>query len=209
MLIKYIIAEDGDDLAHPNAFVIPDKGGASYPTVKDISQKFPVPGIYHFRFLKAMGSNLNVWLDMTDETASVPLGEGGTVFVKASRVTRPSAGAGFSAPSSSSSPSSRTTNDGNIRQGSSSNTTTTTATAKALPSVSASVSVPPPQKFPKPVGTAPATDEGLLKFDSYDETDAPRASSSGTRAAPPARPNQGTSAPVATVATGAMFHLLF
>lgn len=51
------------------------------------SQAFPVPGSYHFRFLKNIGSHI-VWLDITDESAALPTHQG-SIFIKVSRIATP------------------------------------------------------------------------------------------------------------------------
>jgi hypothetical protein len=48
-----------------------------------------VPGTYHFRFLKNVGSHI-VWLDVTDDSNALPMFQG-SIFIKVSRVSAPSA----------------------------------------------------------------------------------------------------------------------
>ena len=109
-----LIAEDGDDISHPNVFSI---GNLQSPTLGDIRkvkherrrqndgllfstlyhhsetltsillhvQLFPVPGRYHFRYLKNVG-NMTVWMDAVDDTLVVPPFDG-RIFMKASRIS--------------------------------------------------------------------------------------------------------------------------
>jgi hypothetical protein len=63
-------------------------------------QAFPVPGIYHFRALKAVG-DMKVWLDLVSDSATVPAYRGEVVL----KVTRISLGRGSNTPIASSSPS--------------------------------------------------------------------------------------------------------
>ena len=67
--VKYFILEDGDDMNHPNVFDINDsyivKNGVQLNKVKEF---FPLPGLYHFRYLKHIGS-LQVWMDLKDDDA--------------------------------------------------------------------------------------------------------------------------------------------
>ena len=109
-----LIAEDGDDISHPNVFSI---GNLQSPTLGDIRkvkhkrsrqnngllyfilyhhsktltstplhvQLFPVPGRYHFRYLKNVG-NMTVWMDAVDDALVVPPFEG-RIFMKASRIS--------------------------------------------------------------------------------------------------------------------------
>lgn len=95
MKVKYFIPEDGDDSQHPNVFIIPDNG--SSPTLQQIKSSFPLPGKYHFRFLREI-DRMKVWMDITDDTAPVPL-QNGAVFVKIARISssEPAASASQSA----------------------------------------------------------------------------------------------------------------
>eukprot|EP01031_Cornospumella_fuschlensis_P043872 gene43872-53644_t len=81
MWIKYVIPEDGDDIAHPNVFQLSASGE---PTLSDLQRAFPVPGDYHFRVLKAVG-NSTVWLDLSSPSAAVQPHQG-SIFIKASRL---------------------------------------------------------------------------------------------------------------------------
>jgi hypothetical protein len=49
-------------------------------------QIFPVPGEYHFRFRKNIGS-ISVWMDVVDESAQIPVEPTGTVVAKVSRIS--------------------------------------------------------------------------------------------------------------------------
>lgn len=114
LFIVDLIAEDGDDISHPNVFSI---GNLQSPTLGDIRkvkhkrsrqnngllyfilyhhsktltstplhvQLFPVPGRYHFRYLKNVG-NMTVWMDAVDDALVVPPFEG-RIFMKASRIS--------------------------------------------------------------------------------------------------------------------------
>lgn len=80
MFVKYFIPEDGDEQGHPNVFRI----GLSQPTVADIKSAFPVPGRFHLRFLKEIGSQ-TVWFDINDDSVLVPMHRG-SIFIKVSRI---------------------------------------------------------------------------------------------------------------------------
>ena len=107
MLIKYIIADDGDEISHPNIYTI---NSSSSSITLDIIKKvciytnnyfeiyyynyyyyyywktFPLPGEYYFRFLTLLGND-KVWLDFNDNNgSSVPLFDGG-IFAKVSRLS--------------------------------------------------------------------------------------------------------------------------
>ena len=82
MIITYFIPDDGDDFDHPNLFEINDSGNKV--TLKIISDNFPLPGSFHFRFLTLIGGN-KVWLDCTDPNVNVPLFNG-SIFLKIGRV---------------------------------------------------------------------------------------------------------------------------
>lgn len=71
MFIKYFIPEDGDDQQHPNVFQIQ----SSKPTLDQIKKSFPLPGLYHFRFLKVI-NGIKVWLDTVDGNINVPVHDG-------------------------------------------------------------------------------------------------------------------------------------
>lgn len=82
LLVKYIIPEDGDEVQHPNVFSM--QGSSSSLTLGALKRSFPLPGSYHFRFLHSSGSE-KVWLDVSDDGASVPSGDDG-IFAKISRI---------------------------------------------------------------------------------------------------------------------------
>lgn len=82
MIISYYIPEDGDSPEHPNFFVC-DSNSLSVGQLKKI---FPVPGEYHFRFKKLIGST-SVWMDATNDAAPVPIDSNGNAFSKVSRIT--------------------------------------------------------------------------------------------------------------------------
>lgn len=96
MLVSYFIPEDGDSPQHPNVFSCEATG----LTLQDLKKAFPVPGIYHFRALKAVG-DMKVWLDLVSDSATVPAYRGEVVL----KVTRISLGRGSNTPIASSSPS--------------------------------------------------------------------------------------------------------
>ncbi len=120
-------------------------------------QAFPVPGSYHFRFLKNIGSHI-VWLDAVDDGAALPVFQG-SIFIKVSRIANSSSSAasvGFGAtapaPSAFSQP-------------------------EPSPRVNEAASAPPPVKAPKP-SVEKQKSEKLLKFDD-DITASPSSNSSG------------------------------
>lgn len=161
MFVKYFIPEDGDEQAHPNVFRLE----ATQPTLTEIKNAFPVPGSYHFRFLKNIGSHI-VWLDVIDDGSALPVFQG-SLFMKVSRI----------ANSSSSIPS--------VVQG-----VVSPAASNAFsqpepsPRVNEAASVPPPVKAPKP-SVEKQKSEKLLKFDD-DITMSPSSNSSDFTASAPA-----------------------
>lgn len=82
MLVKYFIPEDGDDQDHPNAF----RCSSSSPqiTLGQIKKSFPIPGVYHFRFLTSIGNTV-VWLDVFNDSEPVPMNDG-NLIIKVSRI---------------------------------------------------------------------------------------------------------------------------
>ena len=82
---RYFIPEDGDDPEHPNVFKLPKD---SPLTLGEIKRYFPVPGQYHFRFLRTIESNL-VWMDVTDDSQRVPT-QNNSIVAKVSRIASPS-----------------------------------------------------------------------------------------------------------------------
>jgi hypothetical protein len=49
------------------------------------SKSFPIPGKYHYRYLKTVG-NMTVWMDASDDNQAVPPFDG-KIFIKASRIS--------------------------------------------------------------------------------------------------------------------------
>lgn len=82
MFVKYFLPEDGDDQNHPNVF----RFDSTSPqiTLGQIKKSFPIPGIYHFRFLTSVGSTV-VWMDVLNDTDVVPLTDG-NLIMKVSRI---------------------------------------------------------------------------------------------------------------------------
>jgi hypothetical protein len=87
--VKYFIPEDGDDERFPNLFTF--GGSGSSVTLNQVRSAFPVPGRYHFRYLRKLGST-TVWMDAVDESDSIPV-LNSTLFLKVSRVSFPCSGA--------------------------------------------------------------------------------------------------------------------
>lgn len=116
-----------------------------------------MPGSYHFRFLKNIGSHI-VWLDVVDDGSALPVFQG-SLFIKVSRIANtsssvPSVGHGVAspAPNASSQP-------------------------EPSPRANEAASAPPPVKAPKP-SVEKQKSEKLLKFDD-DITASPSSNSSG------------------------------
>lgn len=84
--IKYFIPEDGDDFDHPNIFNLNANGGS--PTLEEVRKSFPVPGTYHFRFLRTL-NDMKVWIDLANDNDLVPIFDG-QIIAKVSRLTAPS-----------------------------------------------------------------------------------------------------------------------
>jgi len=84
--IKYFIPEDGDEFDHPNIFSLNTNGGGS-PTLIEVRRSFPVPGSYHFRFLRTL-NDTKVWIDLTNENDVVPIFDG-QIIAKVSRLSVP------------------------------------------------------------------------------------------------------------------------
>jgi len=160
MFVKYFIPEDGDEQAHPNVFRLE----ASQPTLAEIKSAFPVPGLYHFRFLKNIGSHI-VWLDAVDDGSALPMFQG-SLFIKVSRI----------ANSSSSVPS--------VGHGVTSPAPNAFSQPEPSPRVNEAASAPPPVKAPKP-SVEKQKSEKLLKFDD-DITGSPSSNSSDFTASAPA-----------------------
>eukprot|EP00607_Mallomonas_marina_P004663 CAMPEP_0182428506 /NCGR_PEP_ID=MMETSP1167-20130531/23070_1 /TAXON_ID=2988 /ORGANISM="Mallomonas Sp, Strain CCMP3275" /LENGTH=251 /DNA_ID=CAMNT_0024611445 /DNA_START=161 /DNA_END=913 /DNA_ORIENTATION=+ len=85
LTVKYFIPEDGDDIKHPNIFRVKTTGPQI--TLRQIKEAFPVPGVYHFRFLTSLGKN-SVWMDVTDDNNAIPHKDG-DYFSKVSRIQLP------------------------------------------------------------------------------------------------------------------------
>ena len=116
-----------------------------------ISQAFPVPGVYHFRFQKSLGSHV-VWMDINDEYAVVPMYQG-AIFIKVTRIAAAASSSSFVPSQSSTAASSSSTG----------------ASAAAAPK-----STSPPTKAPKPLDRKHS--EKLLKFDDDVTTPTPNPS---------------------------------
>ncbi|CEL98194.1 unnamed protein product [Vitrella brassicaformis CCMP3155] len=69
-LIHYHLPGDKDDPDHPNAF--PILKSPEEIKLKDVKQKFPLPGVYHFRFKYRQESSF-VWIDVTNDDSRVPM----------------------------------------------------------------------------------------------------------------------------------------
>ncbi len=105
--IYYTVPSDGDDLAHPNVYKIPNISPKelTLATVAQVRsphetrdvrhvfidvffshrvQTFPLPGNWHFRF-KFDYRNTYVWLDVTNALSKVPMFKG-SIFIKAARM---------------------------------------------------------------------------------------------------------------------------
>mmetsp|Transcript_3635 Transcript_3635/g.9376 ORF Transcript_3635/g.9376 Transcript_3635/m.9376 type:complete len:221 (-) Transcript_3635:68-730(-) len=85
-LVFYHIPADGDEADTPNAYPVLKPGGA--PTVREVRAKFPVPGIYHFRFKMKWGDSTSsaVWMDVPNEDSQVPTYDG-KIVAKVTRVS--------------------------------------------------------------------------------------------------------------------------
>jgi len=67
-IVYYHIPGDQDESQHPNAYPI----HKTEVKLRDVREKFPLPGTYHFRFKYRIEKNVFVWLDFTNEDAVVP-----------------------------------------------------------------------------------------------------------------------------------------
>jgi len=146
MFIKYFIPEDGDEQSHPNVFKIEN---VQQPTLADIKRAFPVPGIYHYRFLKSLGSQI-VWLDISDDKSQAPFFQG-TVFVKASRISTPTSSSGIDRASNG-----FHSNPPTVKQ--------TSAASSTAPATAVNTTAVPAKPV-KPAETERRNSEKLLKFD--------------------------------------------
>ena len=85
---RYVIPEDGDEMAHPNIFEL--NNGANHVSLKSLKAAFPMKGTYHFRFLTSVnignGKDISVWMDCSDDNATVPM-QNGCIFAKLSRIS--------------------------------------------------------------------------------------------------------------------------
>jgi hypothetical protein len=84
--VKYFIPEDGDDEQHPNLFTLSKDKGL---TLKDLRNAFPVPGVYHFRILRSIGTT-KVWMDALDDATDIPVDDK-CIFAKVTRLRYPDA----------------------------------------------------------------------------------------------------------------------
>lgn len=77
---SYFIPEDGDEEMYPNVFLAPKpRVAGTPPTLGQIKDAFPLPGVYHFRFKSPLypGGDrdkgaIPVWMDMTQDATPVP-----------------------------------------------------------------------------------------------------------------------------------------
>jgi hypothetical protein len=121
-------------------------------------QAFPIPGVYHFRFLKNIGTHI-VWFDIADDAAVLPIFQGG-IFSKVSRIAAPSSSASSSTSTKSGFSPSKPQQQQQQQQPS--------GVPRAPSNDSNGV---PPSKAPKPVIGDRRNSEKLLKFD--DEVSSP------------------------------------
>ncbi|ETB59627.1 hypothetical protein, variant 4 [Plasmodium yoelii 17X] len=68
-IVFYNIINDKEDKNSQNVFYISKP--PNLITLKDISDGFPLPGTYHFRF-KINHNNNTVWVDITDSSSNIP-----------------------------------------------------------------------------------------------------------------------------------------
>lgn len=153
MWIRYFIPEDGDDPQHPNVFKLPDNNKQSL-VLSDIIRSFPIPGEYHFRFLKDLGK-LTVWMDVVEPQAVVPTFQG-QIFIKATRINEH---AGDAADSSLNSYRNNPNQESSGQQSANNQFSNTSNSTPAVPS-------PPTRKM----------GEKLLSFEEPRSTAAPRKS---------------------------------
>ena len=157
VFVKYVIPEDGDEPEHPNVFMCGGNKAASALTLGEIEKEFPVPGKYHFRFLRKTTSG-KVWFDVTDRNGAVP-SDDNEIFAKVSRVGTQH----YQAPSSSSNAAQRPVNNSQSNNN---------GHVEAAPASSAPVRKPSldvwdsksPQEVPREEGKR-RNSERLLKFD--------------------------------------------
>ncbi|CAD7975968.1 unnamed protein product [Amoebophrya sp. A25] len=70
-LVYYHIPTDQDEAQFPNAFPLAKARGDI--KLRDIREKFPLPGQYHFRFKLKWSDSQAVWMDVTNEDSAVPV----------------------------------------------------------------------------------------------------------------------------------------
>mmetsp|Transcript_16309 Transcript_16309/g.19926 ORF Transcript_16309/g.19926 Transcript_16309/m.19926 type:complete len:301 (+) Transcript_16309:78-980(+) len=91
--IRYFVPEDGDTEDHPNIFLMPKTQNSGFsPRLRDIKEKFPMRGTYHFRFKSPLipGSDreknsVAVWLDCVDDSQHVGVWRN-TIVAKVTRI---------------------------------------------------------------------------------------------------------------------------
>lgn len=84
---RYFIPEDGDDETHPNVFLAPKpRHPGTPPTLGQVKNAFPLPGLYHFRFKSALypGGDrdkgaMAVWMDLVNDSDTIPTWKNGIV----------------------------------------------------------------------------------------------------------------------------------
>lgn len=165
--IKYFIPEDGDDQNHPNICFV----SSNQPNLGDLKKSFPVPGDYHFRFLRGIG-DMKVWLDYNDDSLTLPITDG-SIFAKVSRMTAPT-----TAPAPQSLPIAATNRESeyvnSTQKQSTSSTSQPSSAVKATPQQPASTSVKSPPAVAPPVRR---NSEKLIKFD--EDVDSPHPAALG------------------------------
>eukprot|EP00397_Hematodinium_sp_SG-2012_P025932 GEMP01027131.1.p1 GENE.GEMP01027131.1~~GEMP01027131.1.p1 ORF type:complete len:204 (+),score=33.84 GEMP01027131.1:38-649(+) len=72
VLIYYHIPADHDDPANPNAFPVALAPGTKDLKLKELRKRFPLPGIYHFRFRMRWEGDKTIWMDVTNDESPVP-----------------------------------------------------------------------------------------------------------------------------------------
>eukprot|EP00949_MAST-11_sp_MAST-11-sp1_P005434 g5434.t1 len=83
--VFYYIPDDGDQLSHPNVFLLPkEEMNGGDVSVGYVRSRFPLPGDFHFRF-KSSFKKTFVWEDGCVESEACPR-FGGHIFMKVSRM---------------------------------------------------------------------------------------------------------------------------
>jgi hypothetical protein len=83
--IFYYVPQDNDSSEDYNAF--PVFKSIEEVRLSDITESFPLPGEYHFRFLASLsGHKTLVWLDLNNESCELPQVDG-KIRVKALRLS--------------------------------------------------------------------------------------------------------------------------